>query len=163
MTVLPAAESHWQALKAVRLAALLDAPTAFGITHAQSSANTEDDWRDHAAGRKGVAFFLAWEGESAVGLAGGVTNAEDAYHLIAMWVHPQHRGSDAAAGLADAVKAHAMAAGHQQVLLEVSPDNAPAVRFYQKQGFVFLPHWDALASHPHIRLQRMAWLAAPRA
>jgi len=159
MMVLPTTEAHWQALKAVRLAALLDAPTAFGITHAQSSANTEDDWRAHAAGRRGVAFFLAFDGDDAVGLAGGMTGGDGARQLIAMWVRPEYRGSGIAAQLVDAVKADAVAAGHARLVLDVSPENAPAARFYQKQGFVFLPHWEPLASHPHIQVQQMAWLA----
>lgn len=165
MIVLPTTEAHWQALRAVRLAALLDAPTAFGVTHAQSSANTEDDWRAHAAGRKGVAFFLAFDGDevntdNAVGIAGGVTGGDGVHQLIAMWVRPDYRGSGVAAQLVDAVKTRAVAAGHARVVLDVSPDNAPAARFYQKQGFVFLPHWEPLASHPHIQVQQMAWLAA---
>lgn len=165
MRVLASTEAYWQALRAVRLAALRDAPTAFGVTHAQSSANTDDDWRAHAAGRKGVAFFLAFdgtagEGETAIGLAGGVLGGDGAYQLIAMWVDPEHRGCGIAAQLVAAVKAHAVAAGHARVVLGVSPENAPAARFYQKQGFVFQPHWETLASHPHIQLQQMAWLAA---
>lgn len=160
MRVLRSTEAHWQALRAVRLAALREAPTAFGVTHAQSSANTDDDWRAHAAGRKGVAFFLAVEGEAAIGLAGGTFGGDGVYQLIAMWVHPDHRGCGIAAQLVAAVKAHAVAAGHARVVLDVSPENAPAVRFYQKQGFVFQPHWEPLASHPHIQVQQMAWLAA---
>lgn len=159
MTVLPATGAHWQALKAVRLAALRDAPTAFGITYAQSSANTDDDWRAHAEGRRGVAFFLAWDGDEAVGIAGGAIGGDGRYQLIAMWVRPVCRGCGVAAQLADAVKAHAVAAGQARVVLDVAPENAPAVRFYQKQGFVFLPEWDVLASHPHIRVRKMEWLA----
>ena len=166
MTVLPASEAQWQALKAVRLAALLDAPAAFGVSYAQSSANTEAVWRDHAAGRRGVAFFLAWQGDEAVGIAGGVTgvtgvadDAGGACELVAMWVRPACRGSGVAAQLVDAVMAHALAAGRRRVQLDVAPDNLPAARFSLKQGFAFLPHWEALASHPHIQVQRMAWQA----
>ncbi len=167
MTVLPVSEAQWQALKAVRLDALRDAPAAFGVTYAQSSANTEEAWRDHAAGRRGVAFFLAWQGGEAVGIAGGVTGMKGmtddagggACELVAMWVRPACRGSGVAAQLVDAVKAHALAAGLRRVELDVAPDNLPAARFYQKQGFVFQPHWEPLASHPHIQVQRMAWQA----
>lgn len=161
MTVLPATEAQWQALKAVRLAALLDAPKAFGVTYEKSSANTDDDWRAHAAGRRGVAFFLAGDGAQPVGLAGGVMGDDGQYQLIAMWVHPAHRGSGVAASLVDAVKAHAAGAGHARVVLDVAPDNAAAVRFYQRQGFNFLQRWTPLASAPAIRLQAMEWLAQP--
>ena len=50
--------------------------------------------------------------------------------------------------------------GHARLVLDVAPENARAVTFYQKQGFVFLPEWEALESHPHIRVQKMEWQAA---
>jgi ribosomal protein S18 acetylase RimI-like enzyme len=159
MIVVPTTEAHWRQLKATRLAALLESPTAFGVTHAQSSANTEEDWRAHAAGRRGVAFFLAFDGDDAVGIAGGMTGGDGQYQLIAMWVQPAYRGSGVAAQLVDAVKARAVAVGHGRVVLDVAPENTPAARFYQKQGFAFLPQRQALASHPHIQVQAMEWLA----
>ena len=36
-------------LKRVRLAALLDAPTAFAKTHAEASTYTDDEWENRAA------------------------------------------------------------------------------------------------------------------
>ncbi|WP_431478697.1 hypothetical protein [Massilia eburnea] len=55
------------------------------------------------------------------------------------------------------MKAHAQAKGHARVVLDVSPANERAAAFYLKRGFRFLPHWEALESHPHIRVQKMAW------
>ena len=37
-----------------------------------------------------------------------------------------------------------------------APGNGRAVAFYQRHGFAFLPGWEALASHPHVRVQKMA-------
>ena len=45
-----------------------------------------------------------------------------------------------------------------QEALDVSPDNRRAAAFYRKQGFVFLPEWEPLESHPHIQVQKMEWV-----
>ncbi|WP_342115241.1 GNAT family N-acetyltransferase [Pseudoduganella sp. OTU4001] len=153
-------ESDWTALKELRLAALLDAPTAFGVTHASAAANPDDQWRDRAAARGPATYLLAFCSEGApIGMVGGVFSAAQEYNLIAMWVKPGQRGSGAAAALVEAMLAHAVEQGHQRVVLDVSPDNERAAAFYLKRGFRFLPHWEALESHPHIKLQKMEWRA----
>jgi ribosomal protein S18 acetylase RimI-like enzyme len=148
-------QADWQELKRVRLAALLDAPTAFGVTHASASAYTDDAWRERAAGHGKARFILAFDGKQAVGIVGHVPNDQQELELIAMWVAPSHRGTSIAARLVDVVKAHAT----RRILLDVAPINTRASSFYQKQGFTFLPQWELLESHPHITLQKMAWVA----
>jgi hypothetical protein len=63
---------QWRVLRDIRLAALRDAPSAFGSTYADEVALTERDWRSRAA--KG-SMFLAYLSETnvaePVGLAGG--------------------------------------------------------------------------------------------
>lgn len=153
-------EPDWTTLKALRLAALLDSPTAFGVTHASAAANPDEQWRDRAAGRGPATYLLAFCSEGTpVGMVGGVVSAAHEFNLIAMWVKPAHRGSGSAAALVDAMKAHAQALGHRRVVLDVAPDNQRAAAFYLKRGFSFLPHWEALESHPHIQLQKMEWCA----
>lgn len=147
----------WASLKSVRLAALLDAPEAFGVTHAEAAAYSETQWRERA-GRVPSAYALAFRGDEAVGIAAGVADAQGLYHLIAMWVRPDCRGDGIADKLVDAVKALAHSQGHRCVALDVAPDNLPAVRFYQRQGFAFLPQFEPLASHPEIIVQRMEWV-----
>jgi ribosomal protein S18 acetylase RimI-like enzyme len=66
---------------------------------------------------------------------------------------------DVAARLVDAMKASAVSQGHARVVLDVSPDNGRAAAFYRRQGFAFLPEWEALASHPDISVQKMEWRA----
>jgi ribosomal protein S18 acetylase RimI-like enzyme len=153
-------EQDWTVLKQLRLAALLDSPTAFGVTHASAAANTEAQWRDRAAARGPAAYMLAFDGDTPLGMVGGVVSAAQEFNLIAMWVKPEHRGSGAASALVEAMKAHAQALGHTRVVLDVAPENFRAAAFYQKRGFTFLPHWEALESHPHIRLQKMEWRTA---
>lgn len=151
---------EWRALKAIRLAALLDAPTAFGVSHASAAAQADEEWLQRASSSAQRTFFLAWDGQQAVGIAAQVVNSQGECQLIAMWVDPAYRGMDVAAQLVDAVKQCAMAHGHHRLMLDVAPDNARAAAFYRKQGFVFLPEWEPLASHPHIQVQKMEWLAA---
>lgn len=157
MLIRPTIEQDWTVLKALRLAALLDAPTAFGVSHASAAADTDEQWRDRAAARGPATYLLAFADQAAVGMVGGVVSAAGEFNLIAMWVEPAHRGSGAAAALVEAMKAHALAQGHRRVVLDVSPDNQRAAAFYLKRGFRFLPHWESLESHPHIQLQKMAW------
>jgi ribosomal protein S18 acetylase RimI-like enzyme len=159
MLIRPTEAADWEALKTIRLAALRDAPTAFGVRYQQAAANDDAHWQQRAAGAAVSRFWLALEGDQVVGLAGGVVDGLGRYNLIAMWVAPAQRGSDAARRLVDAVKAHAVAAGHARVVLDVAPENARAARFYQREGFVFLDEREPLESHPEIMVQRMAWSA----
>ncbi|MBB5368244.1 MULTISPECIES: GNAT family N-acetyltransferase [unclassified Janthinobacterium] len=162
ITVRATTPTDWRALKAIRLAALLDAPTAFGVSHASAAAQTDEEWHERASSSEQRAFFLAWDGQQAVGIAAQVVSSVGECQLIAMWVDPGYRGMDVAAQLVDAVKQRAVASGHRRLVLDVAPDNARAAAFYLKQGFVFLPEWEPLASHPHIQVQKMEWLATDR-
>lgn len=159
MLIRPTIEADWDALKSIRLAALLDAPTAFGVSYQAAAAYTEAQWRQRAA-TGGTAFWLAFEadGGAPVGMIGGAVDGKGHYNLIGMWVAGPHRGSSAARQLVDAVKAHAVEQGHRRIVLDVAPDNARAARFYLNQGFTFLDEWAPLASHPEIRVRKMAWV-----
>ncbi|MYM66799.1 GNAT family N-acetyltransferase [Pseudoduganella sp. FT55W] len=150
-------EEDWEELKRIRLAALLDAPTAFGVSHASAAAYTDEAWRDRAAGRGPARYILAFEGDTAVGIVAHVPDANRELNLIAMWVSPRQRGTPTASRLVGVVKAHGKAEGHSRILLDVAPANQRAVAFYQNQGFVFLPEWEPLESHPHILVQKMAF------
>jgi ribosomal protein S18 acetylase RimI-like enzyme len=159
LLIRPTAASDWPALKATRLAALLDAPTAFGASHASAASFSDADWQERAISTPQRTFFLAFDGEQAIGLAAQVVADNGECHLIAMWVQSAYRGLAVAQGLVEAVKQCAVDNGHPRIVLDVAPENARAAAFYQKQGFVFLPEWEALESHPHIRVQKMEWLA----
>ena len=150
-------EEDWEVLRGIRLASLLDAPTAFGTTYAANAANTEAQWRDRAAGRGPARFVLAFVDGDVVGMAGAVVNAAGEFGLIAMWVRPEFRGAGVAVALVEAIKADALARGYSRVVLDVSTENQRATAFYTKLGFAFLPVWDALESHPGITVQKMEW------
>jgi RimJ/RimL family protein N-acetyltransferase len=156
ITIRRTTEADWTSLKAVRLAALLDSPTAFGVTYESAAAYTDEQWKTRASGRQTV-FWLAFEGSEAIGMIGSAVSEAKRTNLIGMWLAPPARGSGAAGRLVDAVKSHAVEQGVERVFLDVAPENLRAARFYQNQGFVFIDEWEPLASHPHIQVQTMEW------
>jgi ribosomal protein S18 acetylase RimI-like enzyme len=159
ITIRATTEDDWSALKAIRLAALQDAPTAFGVTHAQALDNPDQQWRDRAAWRGPAEYFLAFDGADPVGMIGGVAEGQGEFGLIAMWVRPASRGTGAAGRLVAALLARAAERGCVRVTLSVAPENKPAVQLYRRHGFVFIPRQEPLASHPGITVQFMAWTA----
>jgi GNAT superfamily N-acetyltransferase len=163
MIIRPTTENDWAALKAIRLAALLDAPTAFGVSHQAAAAQSEAQWRERAMARMGSSagtqFWLAFDQDRPIGMIGGGVDRAGHYNLIAMWVMAEWRGAGTARKLVETVKARALALGHRRVVLDVAPDNLRAARFYLRQGFVFLDEWEPLASHPEIQVRKMEWLA----
>jgi ribosomal protein S18 acetylase RimI-like enzyme len=150
-------EADWEILKAIRLASLQDSPAAFGLSHVAAAAYSEQQWRERASPRTQPEFLLAIDQEQAVGLIGGAVSPTQEYNLIAMWVHPRCRGKGVAGRLVDAIKTRAIERGHRRVVLSVSPDNARATSPYRRHGFVFLQEWEALASHPGVKVQKMEW------
>ena len=157
MDIRPTETKDWMLLKQVRLAALLDTPTAFGVSYQTAATYDDEQWKERAS-TGGTAFWLAFNGDRPVGMIGAAVSSANRFNLIGMWIEPAARGSGVAVQLVDAVKARARDQGFDRVFLDVSPDNARACGFYQKQGFTFLDEWEPLESHPHISVQTMCWL-----
>jgi GNAT superfamily N-acetyltransferase len=121
----------WRDYRAIRLAALAEAPYAFGSTLAEERRLREPDWRARLTDR--AQFVVRHRGE-AVGTIGGVV--EDGAELVSLWVHPAWRGRGVGDLLVQAVLDWAREQGHPEVRLWVSADNAPAERLYARHGFV---------------------------
>lgn len=147
----------WRLLKQIRLAALLDTPTAFGVSYRTAASETDEQWEKRASAAFGMQFWLAIVDGDPQGMIGGGVSQNGRYNLIGMWVAPALRGSGVAARLVEAVKSHALHKGHARVFLDVSPSNGRASNFYLNQGFSFMDEWEPLASHPQIMLQTMLW------
>ena len=143
------------ALKAVRLAALADAPTAFGSTYAGEARRPDDFWRERAVrgatGEASVMFVADW-GDDLVGLAGGYRPEPftDAIELVSMWVRPDARRHGVAAGLVDAVVDWAVTAGVGAVELWVTASNLAAAALYERCGFVPTGRRQPLPSDPSL-------------
>ncbi|WP_339548087.1 GNAT family N-acetyltransferase [Pseudomonas sp. RA_35y_Pfl2_P32] len=150
----------WKLLKHTRLAALLDAPSAFGVSYQSAAQSSDEQWQERADSTSGTTFWLALEDDRALGMIGAALSDQGRYNLIGMWVDASARGSGIASQLVDAVKTRALEQSHGRVFLDVAPDNRRAANFYLKQGFVFIDEWEPLASHPQILVQTMIWQAS---
>ena len=121
-------------LRELRLEALCEAPDAFGSTYEREVARTTADWGRWMS--PGVTFILS-EPAGARGMVAGVRDETDpaVVHLMAMWVHPQIRGSGGADELVAAVIAWAESVGAKLVRLKVIQGNDRARHFYERMGF----------------------------
>lgn len=150
-------EQDWMILKEIRLAALLDTPTAFGVSYQTAITNSDEQWKQRASSETHPKFWLAFKGDKPIGMIGAGLDQENRYNLIAIWVEPESRQLGVAERLVNAVKAEAISNGFTQVFLDVSPDNLKASQFYKKHGFTFINEEKPLASSPHIQVQTMKW------
>lgn len=134
---------QWALYRKVRLAALADAPYAFGSTLERERAFADELWRQRLGSVSGsAATFLAWrEGEPAGTATGKIDDPADehaipgGWQLVAMWVDPRFRGLKVADRLVAAVAGHAGAHGAESLVLWVTEVNGRARAFYQRMGF----------------------------
>jgi GNAT superfamily N-acetyltransferase len=122
-------------LRRLRLEALTLEPYAFGSTLDRELARTAEDWRRWIT--SGIVFLLEDE-RGAHGLVAGGRDAGDpaAVQLMAMWVHPDARGSGGSDALISAVVAWAQSEQARVVRLQVVGDNLRARRCYERNRFV---------------------------
>src|SRR5436190_1150340 len=125
--------TDWQALREIRLQALLDAPDAFASTHARETAFGEDEWRRRAS-RDGS--FIAFLPEVCpAGLGSGYLAEPEVVELIGMFVRPQARGRGVGEAVVDAVAGWARQQGASTVHLWVTEANSRARLPYGRRGF----------------------------
>jgi ribosomal protein S18 acetylase RimI-like enzyme len=121
-------------LRRLRLEALTSDPQAFSSTYERELARTTADWQRWLS--PGVTLILE-EGGQARGLVSGMYDAEQAgaVYLMAMWVHPDLRGTGAADALVNEHLKWAHSVGAKVVRLGVIGTNVRARRFYERHGF----------------------------
>jgi len=141
-------------LRAVRLAALADSPSAFGSTLEREQQYDEQRWREWS---RNVATFLAFRDGVPVGMAGGVTGSmADERALIAMWVHPDHRNTGIAFRLLDAVRTWSRDNGATRLTLWVTRTNDAAATLYRRAGFTETGESKPLPSNPTLTEDQLA-------
>jgi RimJ/RimL family protein N-acetyltransferase len=125
------------AFREIRLDCLRRHPGAFGSTLADWQDKTEDDYV--ARIEAGVIFGLFVDG----GLQGLLAydrerggNARHRAGIHAVYIRADHRGQGGIDLLLQAAVGQARSDGVLQLELTVAADNAPAIRAYERAGFV---------------------------
>ncbi|MBV2154976.1 GNAT family N-acetyltransferase [Kitasatospora sp. SUK 42] len=126
----------WPLWRELRLAALAEAPYAFGSTLADWQDAEEARWRSRLD-LPGALDLVALLAGRPVGMASGVPVEADAAaaELISMWVGPQARGKGVADRLITEIAHWATDQGRTTLKLAVAPDNPAALALYRRNGF----------------------------
>ncbi|MEU4675760.1 GNAT family N-acetyltransferase [Micromonospora sp. NPDC023737] len=134
----PLTPDDWKLWREVRLAALAEAPYAFGSRLAdwQDDGDRAERWRSRLE-IPGSHNLVAQLDGRPVGQASGVpTSTAGVAELISMWVHPEVRGHGVADALVDAVARWAREVGADRLRLAVTAGNERATRLYRRHGFM---------------------------
>lgn len=127
------APADWAAFREIRVAALRDAPEAFGSTAADAERLEEREWRRRLEQR---AVFMAEAANQRVGLVAGISGDQlGLAELVSMWVAPAWRGQGVGDRLVEAVLAWAAGEGFTSVRLWVAKGNTRAEGLYARHGF----------------------------
>jgi ribosomal protein S18 acetylase RimI-like enzyme len=144
----------WELLRDVRLAALREAPQAFGSTYAREAPFTEEQWRGRISQRAVTFFAYLADIPGPAGL-GGVYVEDGAADLVSMWVRPAARGRGVGEALVRAAAGWAKGRGHPVLYLWVTESNQPARRLYERCGFAATGERQPLPSRPALTEVRM--------
>jgi len=146
--------------KDVRLRALQEAPYAFGSTYARESAFTDSEWVGRLDRWNGVrgAGFIAVDDGIPCGIAGALLDDNDPTraNLVSMWTAPSHRHTGVGRQLVNQVLDWTRSRNVSTLLLMVTSNNAGAIRFYEKLGFVRTGRTEPYPNDPAITEYEMS-------
>ncbi|WP_246157738.1 GNAT family N-acetyltransferase [Catellatospora sichuanensis] len=131
------ASDDWQIWRELRLAALAEAPYAFGSRLAdwQGDGDRSERWRGRLEIPGSYNIVALAEGRP-VGMASGVpTGDRGVVELISMWVHPDARGRGVGDRLLAAVEQWARQLDADVLKLAVAQGNEAAAALYRRNGF----------------------------
>lgn len=141
-------------MRDVRLAALKEAPYAFGSTYEREAPFTEEQWRGRINARS-VTFFAYLPGTTEpAGLAGVYVEA-GAADVVSMWVRPSARGNRVGEALIGAAADWVRDRGYDTLYLWVTETNTPARLLYERCGFTPTGERMPLPSDPSLPEIRM--------
>jgi GNAT superfamily N-acetyltransferase len=126
----------WQEWRELRLAALADAPYAFGSQLADWVDAEESRWRARLE-LPGARNVIAVLDGTPVGMASGVRSGDEegVIELISMWIAPAGRGQGIGDRLMAQIEAWARAASAHTLKLSVVEGNKPAHALYLRSGY----------------------------
>ncbi len=135
IVVHPLGEEDWQDFKAIRLAALTDAPDAFVASASEEGEFTEDLWRERM--RRSTRLVAEQDGEpvGVLSVGPGVGTDGTVAEIFGLWVHPDARGTGVATALVEAGATRARSQGRSHVAYWVGTENGRAVGFASGMGF----------------------------
>lgn len=126
----------WKLWRELRLAALEEAPYAFGSQLADWIDAPEQRWRERLSEPNAHQVIVSIDG-TPVGLAGGFRAEEPGVaELVSMWVAPAGRGRGVGDVLMTTIEDWARADGARILMLSVVPGNDAAHNLYLRSGFV---------------------------
>jgi len=147
-------QEDWETLRDVRLAALREAPSAFGSSYAREAPFTEEQWRGRINDRSVTFFAYLPESVEPAGLA-GVYVPDGVADVVSMWVRPSARGRGVGEALIGATADWAKARDHAALVLWVTESNTAARRLYDRCGFALTGDRQPLPSDPTLPEVRM--------
>ena len=128
--VRPAGPDDWATYRDIRLAALADAPMAFGSTLAREQDYTETRWRELMTTSQ---VFIGYVDDKPLAVAAGLPRVDGDAELVAVWAHPSARGTGLAAAVVGAVMTWAHT--YPRLWAWVASTNPAAERLYLRLGF----------------------------
>jgi ribosomal protein S18 acetylase RimI-like enzyme len=126
----------WPIWRELRLAALAEAPSAFGSRLVDWQRAPQIRWRERLSIPGSYNLVANLDGRPA-GMASGIPAEDDpdVIELISMWVSPAARGQQVGDRLVTAVVDRARDLGASRVVLAVAADNPAATALYHRNGF----------------------------
>ncbi len=142
----------WAEWRALRLAALEEAPEAFRSRLADWDGAQEERWRARLTTADQWCNLVARLDGRPVGLTSGSRTDDGATEVHSMWVDPSARGQGVGDVLIGAVVAWSAEQGASEVRLDVREANRAAIRLYERNGFVDSGPADPVPGEPPERV-----------
>jgi putative acetyltransferase len=90
-------------------------------------------------------FFVAYDGDEAVGCGGLRTLDEKHGEIKRMYVVPGRRGSGVASAILRHLEVEARSRAWDRLVLETGDEQPDAVRFYEREGYTRIPNFGYYA------------------
>ncbi len=143
----------WQDFKEIRLRALADAPDSFGVTLAEASRTSEEDWRGRLSTDHPI--LAVRHDDCLVAMGGGWVppDEHDRMMIWGMWTAPEARGRGHGRSLLTWLVDWANERDISTVELHVTDGNDGARRLYERFGFRATGEWEPLRAGSDLQIE----------